>query len=144
MRQNLKAYKKVDIESSIMSSEPHQIIVMMFDGALQSLAIAKGAIDRKDFELKSQSISKFSNIISALRNSLDFDAEPVVSQNFDELYVYCLDVINDISVSMDASRINDIIELLKPLRNAWFEMSETDKKEGHSLLIEKNKLAKGA
>ena len=66
MRQNLKAYKKVNIESTIMSSEPHQIVLMMFDGALQSLAIAKGAIERKDFELKSKSVSKFVTIVSTL------------------------------------------------------------------------------
>jgi len=144
MRQNLKAYKKVDIESTIMSSEPHQIILMMFDGALQSLAIAKGAIERKDYELKSQTVSKFINIVSALRNSLDFDAEPIVSRRFDDLYIYCIDVINDSSLSMDATRVDGIIELIKPLRNAWFEMPETSKQEGHDLLKEKNKLAKGA
>jgi flagellar protein FliS len=144
MRQNLKAYKKVDIESTIMSSEPHQIILMMFDGALQSLAIAKGAIERKDYELKSQMVSKFINIVSALRNSLDFDSEPVVSKRFDDLYIYCIDVINDVSISMDATGVDGIIELIKPLRNAWFEMPEASKQEGHDLLNEKNKLAKGA
>ena len=144
MRQNLKAYKKVDIESTIMSSEPHQIILMMFDGALQSLAIAKGAIERKDYELKSQMVSKFINIVSALRNSLDFDAEPVVSKRFDDLYIYCIDVINDASISMDATPVDEIIDLIKPLRNAWFEMPEVSKQEGHELLKEKNKLAKGA
>jgi len=144
MRQNLKAYKKVDIESTIMSSEPHQIILMMFDGALQSLAIAKGAIERKDYELKSQTVSKFINIVSALRNSLDFDSEPVVSKRFDDLYIYCIDVINDASISMDASPVDGIIDLIKPLRNAWFEMPEASKQEGHELLKEKNKLAKGA
>jgi flagellar protein FliS len=144
MRQNLKAYKKVDIESSIMSSGPHQIIVMMFDGALQSLAIARGAMERKDFELKSESISKFVNILSALRNSLDFDAEPEISQRFDELYVYCIDVINEVSLSLQVERFDEVIKLLKPLRNAWFEMPETSKQEGHDLLKEKNKLAQGA
>jgi flagellar protein FliS len=144
MRQNLKAYKKVDIESTIMSSEPHQIILMMFDGALQSLAISKGAIERKDYELKSQMVSKFINIVSALRSSLDFDSEPVVSKRFDDLYIYCIDVINDLSISMDANGIDGIIELIKPLRNAWSEMPEASKQEGHDLLKEKHKLAKGA
>ena len=110
MRQNLKAYKKVDIESSIMSSGPHQIIVMMFDGALQSLAVARGAMERKDFELKSESISKFVNILSALRNSLDFDAEPEISQRFYELYVYCIDVINEVSLSLNVERFEEVIQ----------------------------------
>lgn len=144
MRQNLKAYKKVNIESSIMESSPHQVIVMMFDGALQSISVAKGAIERKDLELKSQSVSKFVNIMSAMRASLDFDAEPEVSQRFDDLYAYCIDVINDVSISLDVSRIEEVTNLLKPLRNAWFEMPEEAKQEGHEMLNEKNKLAQGA
>ena len=53
MRQNLKAYKQVNLHSSLLESNPHQVILMMFDGALQSISVAKGAIERKNFELKS-------------------------------------------------------------------------------------------
>lgn len=42
MRQNLQAYKKVNIDSNILASDPHKIIVMMFDGVLQSISQAKG------------------------------------------------------------------------------------------------------
>ena len=144
MRQSLKAYKKVNIESNILGAEPHQIITMMFDGALQSIAIAKGAIERKDLELKSQSMTKFINIITALRTSLDFNAEPEISKQFDDLYSYCLERMNDISVSLDVSGISEVTELLSPLRDVWSEMPEDAKKEGHSLLREKEKLAEGA
>ncbi len=144
MRQNLKAYKKVDIESTILGSSPHQLVVMMFDGALQSVAIAKGAIERKDLELKSQSISKFVNILTALRTSLDFDAEPEISKRFDDLYAYCIDRMNDVSMTLDVEGIAEVIDLLKPLRNAWYEMPEASKQDGHNQLNERQKLAQGA
>lgn len=144
MRQNLKAYKKVNIESSIAAANPHQIIVMMFDGALQSLSVAKGAIERKDLALKAEQMTKFINIISALRNSLDFDAEPTISQNFDNLYAYCIDRANEASVSLDIEMLSEVNGLLKPLRDAWAEMPEADKQEGLSKLAEKNKVAEGA
>ena len=79
MRQNLKAYKQVNVNSSLLESNPHQIILMMFDGMLQGIAVAKGAIERKDFELKSQSLTKAINILEALRQSLDFDNQPEIS-----------------------------------------------------------------
>jgi flagellar protein FliS len=144
MRRNLKAYNKVNIESSIMGASPHQIIVMMFDGALQSIAIAKGAIERKDLELKSKSITKFIDIMSALRNSLDFDAEPVVSKRFDDLYAYCIDRIHDVSLKLEVAGIDEVTELLKPLRNAWADMPENEKQEGLDMLIERDKVAAGA
>lgn len=144
MRQNLQAYKKVNIESSISTANPHQIIVMMFDGALQSLSVAKGAIERKDFELKSEQITKFDNILSALRASLDFDSQPQISQNFDNLYAYCIDRANEASAELSIEKLAEVNELLKPLRDAWFEMPEAAKQEGLSLLKEKNRLAEGA
>lgn len=144
MRQNLQAYKKVNIDSNILASDPHKIIVMMFDGVLQSIAQAKGAIERKDLALKSTSMTKSINILNALRNSLDFTSEPTISQRFDDLYVYCIDQLNDISLNLNAEAIDEVSNLLKPLRDAWFEMPEEAKKEGLSLLEERNKLTQGA
>jgi flagellar protein FliS len=144
MRQNLKAYKAVNIDSNILGADPHQLIVMMFNGALQSIAIAKGAIERKDLELKSQSVTKFINILTALRTSLDFDAEPVISKHFDDLYIYCIARMNEISLSLDVSGISEVTELLSPLRDAWSEMTEEAKQEGHNMLRDKEKLTQGA
>jgi len=144
MRQNLKAYKQVNLHSSLLESNPHQVILMMFDGALQAISVAKGAIERKNFELKSESITKATNILDALRGSLDFEREPKVSENFDVLYTYCIESLNKVSLDLNTSAIDEIVEMLKPLRDAWSEMSEESKKEGISLLAEKNKLAEGA
>ncbi|AZQ85520.1 flagellar export chaperone FliS [Colwellia sp. Arc7-635] len=144
MRQNLKAYKQVDVNSSLLESNPHQIILMMFDGMLQGIAVAKGAIERKDYELKSKSITKAINILEALRKSLDFESQPEISDNFDIMYSYCIDRLADISVSLDVSAFPEVVGMLKPLRDAWFAMPESSKQEGLSLLSEKNKLAEGA
>ncbi len=144
MRQHLKAYKKVNIHSNLLESNPHQVILMMFDGALQAASVAKGAIERKNLELKSEAITKATNILDALRNSLDFDSQPKISENFDVLYTYCIERLNVVSVELDISGIDEVVGMLKPLRDAWSVMSEESKKEGISLLAEKNKLAEGA
>jgi flagellar protein FliS len=144
MRLNLKAYKQVNLHSNLLESNPHQVILMMLDGALQSISVAKGAIERKNFELKSESITKATNILDALRGSLDFECEPKVSENFDVLYSYCIETLNKVSLDLNISAIDEIVDMLKPLRDAWAEMSEESKKEGTSLLAEKHKLAEGA
>jgi flagellar protein FliS len=144
MRQNLKAYKQVDVNSNLLESNPHQIILMMFDGMLQGIAVAKGAIERKDYELKSKSITKAINILEALRQSLDFDNQPEISRNFDVMYSYCIDKLAEISVSLDITAFVEVVDMLKPLRDAWFAIPEASKQEGLSLLAEKNKLAEGA
>ena len=98
MRKNLKTYRQVNIESGVLSSDPHKIVLMMFDGALTAIAEAKGAFERKDLESKSKAITKAINIFSALRESLDKESEPTISDNFDNLYAYCIGNLIDLSV----------------------------------------------
>ncbi|WP_206484816.1 flagellar export chaperone FliS [Thalassotalea sp. G2M2-11] len=137
MRKNLKAYKSVDIESNLATADPHQVISMMYNGLLESIAQAKGAIERKELANKSTLLSKAINILQALQNSLDFDSQPEISSNFDGLYGYCIDRINDASVSLDVSALNEVVELLAPLRDAWVQIPENEKQQGLDLLKQK-------
>jgi len=137
MRKNLKTYRQVNIESGVLSSDPHKIVLMMFDGALTAIAEAKGAIERKDLESKSKAITKAINIFSALRESLDKESEPTISDNFDNLYAYCIGNLIDLSVSLDLSGLDEISSFIKPVRDAWSQMPESSKQEGMTLL--KNK-----
>ena len=141
MRSNLKTYQNVNRESSLLAAEPHTIILMLFNGALESIAFAKGAIERKDFTVKAEKITKAVNIINSLRASLDDDAQPEISANFDALYEYCADRLMNASATLNVAILDEVISLLKPLRDAWAEMSEADKTEGHQLLRSKEKQA---
>lgn len=137
MRKNLKTYRQVNIESGVLSSDPHKIVLMMFDGALTAIAEAKGAIERKDLESKSKAITKAINIFSALRESLDKESEPTISDNFDNLYAYCIGNLIDLSVSLDLSGLDEISSFIKPVRDAWSQMPESAKQEGMTLLKSK-------
>ncbi len=137
MRKNLQTYRKVNIESGVLSSDPHQLILMMFDGALRAIAEAKGAIERKDLASKSTAITKAINIFSALRESLDKESEPVISENFDNLYAYCITSLIDLSISLDLDGLDEISAFIKPIRDAWSQMPESAKQEGMNLI--KNK-----
>ena len=138
MRKNLQTYRQVNIESGILASDPHKIILMMFDGALMSIAEAKGAIERKDLAIKSKSLTKAINILCALRDSLDKESQPEISSNFENLYNYCIDTLIELSTSLELSGFDEIIDFIKPLRDAWSKMPESSKQEGISLLSEKN------
>ena len=138
MRKNLQTYRQVNVESAILASDPHKIILMMLDGAMMSLAEAKGAIERNDLEAKSKEFTKAINILSALRDSLDNESEPEISENFDNLYSYCIDRLVDLSVSLDLSGLDEIITFIRPLRDAWSQMPEEAKQEGISRINDRN------
>ena len=138
MRKNLKAYNQVNIDSTLMAADPHQVILMMYDGLLESIAKVKGAIERKDLATKSQMITKAVNILSALDNALDADAEPQISATFSSLYQYCIQRLNDTNISLEVEALDEVTNLLKPIRDAWREIPEDAKQEGFDLLKKKD------
>jgi flagellar protein FliS len=144
MRKNLKAYNQVNIESSLLTADPHQVILMMYDGLLESVAKVKGAIERKDLAVKSQMVTKAVNILSALDNSLDAESEPTISETFSKLYSYCIERLNDANVSLEIEALDEVVELIKPLRDAWREMPEESKQEGIDKLKKKDEHASEA
>lgn len=137
MRKNLQTYQKVDLESNVIASDPHRIISLLYNGIFDSLAAAKGAIQRKDLAAKSVYLTKAVNIFRALEDALDFDAEPEISQNFYNLYEHCINILSDVSVSLDITKVDDVVTLLKPLSDAWQQMPEQDREQGLQLLKRK-------
>ncbi|WP_448546796.1 flagellar export chaperone FliS [Thalassotalea fusca] len=137
MRQNLKAYKKVNIESSILSANPHQIIVMMYDGLLESIAQAKGAIERKDLDTKSKLMTKSVNILTALINALDKESQPEISANFENLYSACIVILNNVNVTLETAGLDEVQTYIKPLRDAWRDMPMEAKQDGLEQLKQK-------
>lgn len=138
MRNNIKQYQTINRESGINASDPHTLISMLFDGIFESVSVAKGAIERKDFDAKSAQLNKAMSILRSLQNSLDMESEPEISANFDDLYAYCIDRLTEVSVSLDTTIIDEVVDLLKPLADAWKNIPEADKQTGHALLKSKD------
>lgn len=141
MRMNIKQYQGADKNARLLEADPHQIILMLMDGVLERMAIAKGCIERDDIQGKSNAINRAVSLISGLQGSLDFDAEPQVSQSFDNFYDLMTRRLIEASASRDVVIINELIDLFVPLRDAWRDMPEDKKAEGMEQLSRKSETA---
>ena len=63
-RSGAAQYGKVAAESETGFANPHRLVQMLMEGALDKVATAKGCIERKDFAGKSRQISWAMSIIS--------------------------------------------------------------------------------
>lgn len=54
----INAYKKGSVKQEVSTADPHRLTLLLMQGALDRVAYAKGAIERKDFESKAEFISK--------------------------------------------------------------------------------------
>jgi flagellar protein FliS len=127
----MNQYKQVGTQINADSADPHQLIVMLFDGALERIAIAKGAIFRQDIAEKGQKIGRAIAIIDGLRASLDKDKGGEIAGNLDDLYDYMQRRLLDANINGDVEILDEVTGLIKDVREAWVAIPLQDRYVGN-------------
>ena len=115
----INAYKKGSLKQDIAAADPHKITLMLMQGALERMAYGKGCIERKDFEGKSDHLSRVSAILMNLRDTLDMDIKSEVTDNLYALYDYMIQRVTDANIQNDLNIMDEVINLLLPIKTAW-------------------------
>ena len=113
--QGIQSYRRVNVTTS----NPVQLIVMCYEGAIDSLKIAKQKYLENDFESKSAAIKRFMDIIAELQCALDFEKGAEVAKNLDAVYNYMSHKIIEADMQGDLQALESVINLLKELLPAW-------------------------
>lgn len=124
MRQNLRTYNKVSNETAVMESDCHQLILLLMRGAMDRMAQARGAIERRDIVLKHDRLNKAISILSGLQDGLDFKADEAIASNFYQLYDYMMRRLVDAGAEMSVEPIDECLRLLAPIAEAWATIPE--------------------
>lgn len=120
----LRQYKNVDLQATVATASPHKLIQMLFDGALDALAQSKGAIERKDIELRTQRLNKATGIVLGLRDALDVEKGGEVASNLDALYDYIIRGIVQANRDDSADKVQELMNLLVEVKMGWEQMPE--------------------
>jgi flagellar protein FliS len=59
----IKAYQKTSVKQDVSTADPHKLTLLLIQGAMDRIAYAKGAIDRKDFVDKAKFVTKATSIL---------------------------------------------------------------------------------
>ena len=132
---NLKAYKKTNLEAELSVADPHRVIQMMYEGLIERLSQAKGAIMRHDYEYKADRISKAVGIINGLQSALDNRSNPELGQRMFALYDYMKELLTKASVSLDTAPIDEVINLILPIKQAWDQIPQDIKEKTHQQIL---------
>lgn len=116
---SIAAYKSVATHGAAVEAEPHQLISMLFDGALDRLVSARGSIERGDLVTKSGLLHRVGAIIDELRCSLDHKSGGSVAANLDRLYEYMTRRVLTANLNNDVAAIDEVVKLLREVRDAW-------------------------
>ncbi|WP_096084578.1 flagellar export chaperone FliS [Agaribacterium haliotis] len=117
------SYSQVKTHSGVEDASPHQLICMLFDGALERIAQAKGAMDHGNVELKGAKINSAINIVNGLRENLNHDDSEDISANLERLYEYITRILSQAHLKNDKSLLDEAAVLLADISTAWKQIA---------------------
>lgn len=117
------AYARVGVESGALSASPHQLIVMLFDGALAAIRKARIHLEQGHLADKGLAISKALDIVNqGLLAALDRERGGEVAERLASLYDYIGRQLVAANLHHDAHRLDEAEQLLEELAGAWREI----------------------
>lgn len=111
------AYRRVEIETA----SPAKLVVMLYNGAIKNAEEAKQALAEKKSGLAHEKLIRAQEIVTELRGALNFNAGDV-AENLDRVYDYVYRLLVQANVRKDEGPIDECIEHLRELRDAWEEV----------------------
>lgn len=115
MNQYVKQYQKMNIETATRE----QILIMLYDGAIQFLNKAKIALPKKDYENYNNNLIGAQKIIQEFINSLDREIAPQLAENLASLYEYFIRRLIHANIKKDIEAIDEVLTYLKNLKATW-------------------------
>jgi flagellar secretion chaperone FliS len=136
----LAAYSRVGVEVNVAVASPHKLILLLFDGAIKAISLAKFNMQDKKIAAKGEAISRAIAIIEeGLKLSLDVKAGGELAENLSALYDYMSIRLLQANLKNDQEALQEVSRLLSELRGAWAAiekspevMESSGKPIGHS------------
>lgn len=104
-------------ENSVSTATPEELTLMLYDGAIKFMNIAKYSIESKDIPRANESLLRSQDIISELKYSLNMDYE--ISKEMDRLYGFILEKLIDANIRKNIPDIEEAISITTDMRDTW-------------------------
>lgn len=115
----LRKYREMEIKTS----PPEKLILLLYDEVIKSLNQAKEKISTKDIEKSNNLLVKAQKIIRELMCSLNLEVGEIATRWY-SLYEYIHYRLIQANLQKNTEIIEEALELLKPLREAWSKAME--------------------
>ncbi len=115
----LHQYQSVNTQTSVVDVDRHKLIMLLFDGAIERINVAKSRIQAKDYEGKNKLITKAIEIVSGLKSFLDLEQGKDLAQNLFDLYDYCERRLLEANIKNDIDMLDEVADHIRKVREGW-------------------------
>jgi flagellar protein FliS len=110
-------YKKNQIETA----PPEKILIMLYDGAIRFLLLAKKAMQEQNLEKANANLIKAQHIIREFMDSLDMEVGGQMAVNLYNLYEYLHYRLVEANIKKEVVMIDEVLDHLRSLKATWEE-----------------------
>lgn len=113
------SYRNVDLETSVAQADPHQLVTMLFDGAVTAISLARQSLREGSTARKGEATGRAVRIIEeGLKASLDARGGELAS-NLHALYDYMGRRLLTANLHNDDAQYAEVQRMLEQLRESW-------------------------
>jgi flagellar protein FliS len=127
-------YARAYRTNAVLTASPGQLVLMLYDGALTALALAREAFDTpaedpRRIAVINHQLLKAQAIITELQNGLNMEVGGEFARTMHRLYDFHLGRLLDANLRKQLEPVIEVEHLVRELRDAWAQML-TQQQEG--------------
>lgn len=106
-------------ENSVFTAPPEELTLMLYNGLIKFIMMAKQSIQKRDIEKTNNEIIRAQDIVTELRSSLDLKYD--IAKQLDAIYDFMFFWLIDANIKKDANKLEEVLVIAKDLRDTWAE-----------------------
>lgn len=126
---NTKAFKAYQ-STNITTAKPEKVLLMLYEGCIKFMRIAKVKMAEKKIAEKGKNISKALAIIAELINTLDHEVGGQLSADLENLYIFIMDKLIEANIHNKIEDIEIAEKLILTLYEAWGDVVNNPRPDG--------------
>ncbi|WP_346206556.1 flagellar export chaperone FliS [Caldifermentibacillus hisashii] len=117
-------------ENSVLTASPGDLTLMLYNGCLKFLNLAKKAIEEKNITEKNTNLQKAQNIINELMVTLNMDIE--ISKQMMALYDFVRIKLIEANVKNDLASLEEAESIMIEFRDTWKEVIKLNRQQTYT------------
>ncbi|UII55607.1 flagellar export chaperone FliS [Cytobacillus spongiae] len=112
-------------QNSVTQASPAELTLMLYNGALKFIKLAKQGITESNIELKNTNIQKTQGILQELMVTLNTDIE--LSRNLMRMYDYMMQQLVQANIQNDSKLLDEVEGYFTEFRDTWKQIVQQNR-----------------
>jgi flagellar secretion chaperone FliS len=112
------------LESKVLTATPHQLHLMVVDGAIRHASGAQSALESRDLRRAEAQLGRANEFVAALIAGLDAARQPHLIEQLKSVFVFVQQTLSDAHRHHNVRRVDDALSVLRLHRQTWLALGE--------------------